>query len=233
MKFDLIINSLFELQDSDYKKFTQKLIPGIDKDLIIGVRVPALKKLAKELYRSNRELCLDYLENLPHRYIEENNLHAFLIENLSEYELTLKMTEKFLPFIDNWATCDLFSPRVFKKHPEEMYQKILIWLKSKQTYTVRYAIGLLLSNYLDKEFKSTILRLVADVDSQEYYIRMMIAWFFSTALVKQYDTTILYIENKSLEPWTHNKAIQKSIESRRISEERKNYLRSLKIKTHK
>ena len=166
---------------------------------------------------------------LPHRYFEENNLHAFLIANMTDFNAVVRETEAFLPFIDNWATCDSFAPPVFKKHPNAVYQKVLQWIQSEHTYTVRYAIGLLLSNYLDEQFQPEMLELVSNVKSEEYYVNMMIAWYFSFALIKQYDAALPYLERQTLAPFTHNKTIQKAIESRRISPEIKNYLRTLKV----
>ncbi|MDD2217065.1 MAG: DNA alkylation repair protein [Eubacteriales bacterium] len=223
-----IIPKLFEMKDEGYREFHSRLIPTVNKEFIIGVRIPQLRKFAKELSKiPNVEA---YMDVLPHKYYEENNLHAFLIENVGDYKKTMALTERFLPHIDNWATCDSFSPKIFKKHPEDVYEKIKIWLKSPYVYTVRYAIVLLLSNYLDDKFRQEMLDLVASVRSDEYYINMAIAWYFSIALVKKYDSTLPYIENKKLDKWIHNKAIQKGIESYRISDQTKSYLKTLKIK---
>lgn len=230
---EYIRNSLFELQDLKYKDFNKKLIPNVDEGLMIGIRVPVLRNFAKELYREYPEKCMRFLDMLPHKYMEENNLHGHILENMKNFREVLTLTEKFLPYIDNWATCDSFLPKVFKKHPHEVYDKIKIWIKSDDTYTVRYAIGLLLANFLDDEFKPEMLKLVAEVKSDEYYINMMVAWYFATALAKQRSDTMPFFEHKILEPWTHNKAIQKSIESRRISDEDKIYLRNLKVKIEK
>lgn len=221
---------LFNLQDLEYKNFHKKLIPTVEQATIIGVRIPNLRKLAKDLYLKNPELTSLFLEDLPHKFFEENNLHAFIIENFNHYEKTILFTENFLPYIDNWATCDSFSPPIFKKYPEEVYDKVLIWIKSDKEFTIRYAIGILMKHYLDDEFKNEILELVSNVKSDKYYVKMMIAWFFATALAKQYDKTINYLENKKLEPWTHNKSIQKAVESRRISDAQKTYLKTLKVK---
>ena len=167
---------------------------------------------------------------LPHTYYEENNLHGFLIETIRDYYAAANAIEAFLPYIDNWATCDLMSPKVFKKHLPELYEKILVWLNSDETYTVRFGIGMLMSFYLDEHFHPEMLELVAGIRSDEYYINMMIAWYFATALAKQYDAALPYIQNQRLEKWTHNKAIQKAIESYRISDDTKAYLRTLKVK---
>ena len=219
---------LFTFQDTDYKAFNKTLIPTVDEHTMIGIRMPVLKKFAKEFFRTEPECVADFMNSVPHQYFEENNLHAFFIENISDFDTAIKETERFLPFIDNWATCDSFAPRIFKKYPDAVYQKILQWIQSDHPYTVRYAIGLLLSNYLDEQFRPEMLELVSGVRSNEYYINMMIAWYFSFALIKQYDKAIPYIEKKILDPFTHRKTIQKAVESRRISVEIKAYLKTLK-----
>lgn len=227
---DKILKDLFSFQDIEYKDFTSKLIPTVDKDLIIGVRTPDLRNYAKKLFKEDEKRTFEFLNNLPHKYYEENNLHGCLIEQIKDFDLAMEYTEKFIPFIDNWATCDLFSPKVFKKYPNETYSYILDWIEDEKIYVIRYGIGLLLSNYLDENFKEEHLGMVSNVRSKEYYVNMMIAWYFATALAKQQKYAIKYIENKKLDDWTHNKAIQKAIESRRITEEEKSYLRSLKVK---
>lgn len=218
---------LFAKQDIKYRDFQAPLLPNIDKERMIGVRTPELKKLAKELFGS--ELANKFIETLPHQYFDENQLHAFLISLIKDYKTCLKEVERFLPYIDNWGTCDQLSPKVFAKHKEELVVDIKRWIKSKHTYTVRFAIGMLLGLYLDESFKEDYLELVSGVKSDEYYINMMIAWYFATALAKQYDFTIKYIEDKQLDPWVHNKTIQKAVESYRITNEQKAYLKSLKI----
>ena len=218
---------LFAKQDIKYRDFQAPLFPNIDKEKMIGVRTPELKKLAKELFGS--ELANKFIETLPHQYFDENQLHAFLISLIKDYKTCLKEVERFLPYIDNWGTCDQLSPKVFAKHKEELVVDIKRWIKSKHTYTVRFAIGVLLQHYLDESFKEEYLELVSKVKSDEYYINMMIAWYFATALAKQYDSTIKYIEDKQLDPWVHNKTIQKAVESYRITNEQKAYLKSLKI----
>lgn len=223
-----IQDRLFKLQDLKYKEFHCKLMPTVDCNTVIGVRTPELRKLAKELAKSPD--TAQFLAILPHQYYEENNLHAFLIENIRDYEAAIASVEIFLPYINNWATCDLMSPKVFKKHLPELYEQILIWLKSDQTYTVRFAIKMLMAFYLDDNFRPEMLELVARVHMEEYYVNMMIAWYFATALVKKYDDTLPYLEERRLEKWTLNKTIQKAIESYRISEEAKAYLRTLKVK---
>lgn len=219
---------LFALQDLKYCDFQSKLIPTVDKSTMIGVRTPDLRKLAKEL--SKIPETAEFLAILPHNYYEENNLHGSLIEQIKDYDICMKKLESFLPFIDNWATCDLTHPKVLKKHLPELLEKVKEWLKSQHTYTIRFGIGMLMNFYLDKEFKPEYLALAAEVRSQEYYVNMMIAWYFATALSKQYTTTLPYIEQHYMEKWTHNKAIQKAIESYRITDEQKAYLRTLKVK---
>lgn len=227
---DKILEDLFSMQDIEYKKFQSKLMPTVPYEKIIGIRTPVLRNYAKTLFKEDERLVFEFLNNLPNKYYEEDNLQGFLIEEIKDFDLAMKYTEDFIPFIDNWATCDSFCPKVFKKYVNETYEKILLWIKSDKTYVVRYGIGLLLSNYLDENFKEEHLKIVSKIRSEEYYINMMIAWYFATALAKKWDSTIFFIENKKLDDWTHNKAIQKAIESRRITEEEKSYLRSLKVK---
>lgn len=227
---DKILEKLFELQDIEYKNFNKKLIPNVDENLIIGVRSPILRKFAKNFYKNNYDEAILFLNKLPHKYFEENNLHCFLIENFKQIDVALEYTEKFLPYIDNWATCDSFSPKIFKKYPKEIYEKILDWIKSDKPYVVRYGVGLLLSNYLNEYFDVSHLELVSDIRFDEYYVQMMIAWYFATAIAKQYDYAVKIFETKKLDTWTHNKAIQKCIESRKVTDEQKEHLRSLKIK---
>ena len=222
-------SELLELKDEKYRIFTQKLIPNIPLENVIGVRIPALRTLAKKLHKEKNEECSVFLSELPHKYLDENMLHSFLICQLKDFNEVIILTEKFLPYVDNWAVCDSFAPKVFSKHLDILLPKIKKWISSSHTYTVRYAIGLLLQYYLDDAFKEEYLKLVANVKSDEYYINMMIAWFFAESLAKQKDTTLPFLQNKILEKWTHNKAIQKAIESRRIDADFKLYLRSLKV----
>lgn len=203
-------------------------MPTVNPDTVIGVRTPELRKLAKELSKSPE--AAGFLSVLPHTYYEENNLHGFLIETIRDYDASIAAVEAFLPYIDNWATCDLMTPKSFKKHLPELYEKIKVWLKSDRTYTVRFGIGMLMRFYLDDHFQPEMLTLIADVHSQEYYVNMMIAWYFATALAKQYDAALPYIQEHRLEKWTHNKTIQKAVESYRIRNEVKAYLRTFKIK---
>lgn len=217
-----------ELQDTGYRDMQKKIIPTVDPDSIIGVRTPALRALAKEILKSGD--YKSFLNELPHKYFEENQLHAFILSGMKDFDECMDELEKFLPFVDNWATCDQMSPKVFAKHRTELLGEIKRWIKSGQTYTVRFGLGMLMEHYLDADFKPEYLALAAGVRSEEYYIRMMIAWYFATALAKQYDSALPYIEQKKLDEWTHNKTIQKAVESYRISPEQKEYLRGLKSK---
>ena len=223
-----ITTKLYELQDKEYRDFQVKLIPTANKLIFIGIRTPELRKLAKELIKTNN--YKDFLEELPHKYFDENQLHAFIISELKDFNECMNYTNKFLPYVDNWATCDQMSPKVFKKHKEELIDYIKIWIKSKQTYTIRFGIGILMVHFLNESFNKKYLELVCKIRSKEYYVNMMIAWYFATALAKQYDEAIKYIENNKLDVWVHNKTIQKAIESYRITEQQKEYLRTLKIK---
>ena len=222
-----IREKLLSLKDDKNQIFVSKLIPNISSDKILWIKTPVLRNIAKELSKNKDNF--DFLNSLPHYYLEESTLHWFLIENIKDFHTTLTLTEKFLPFIDNRATCDSFSPRIFKKHPNEIYEKIKLWIKSDDTYTIRFAIWLLLSNYLDKEFKEEMLSLVSEIHSDEYYIQMMQAWYFATALAKQEWPTLALIKQKKLSPFVQNKSIQKARESRRISEDLKEKLKLYKI----
>lgn len=219
---------LLENKDEKYKQFSAKLSPTLDKACVIGVRVPVLRLLAKNIKGTSAMEC--FINSLPHTYLEENHLHAFLIETVKDFDKALQLTQDFLPYIDNWATCDSFRPKVFKKHTDTLYEHIKVWIKSNHTYTVRYAIGMLLSFYLDEHFKKEHLELVSSIKSEQYYINMMIAWYFATALAKQYDCTIPYIREHKLSKWTHNKTISKACDSFRIDDKTKSYLRTLTIK---
>lgn len=219
---------LFELQDLTYRDFHSKLMPTVPKEKIIGVRVPQLRRFAKEFAKTKE--AKEFLEILPHKYYEEDNLHAFLIEQIKDFDKCIFALDDFLLYVDNWATCDMMTPKVFKNNTEKLLPKIEEWLISDYTYQVRFAIGMLMKFYLDENFDEKYLKLVAGVKSDEYYINMMIAWYFATALAKQWEKTVPYIENKTLDKWTHNKAIQKAIESYRITKEQKEYLKTLKIK---
>ena len=220
---------LFSMQDIKYKEFHCQLMPTIDSDTVIGVRSPRLRKLASEIRNDSKTDA--FLHSLPHKYYEENNLHAFIVSGFRDYGKALEYTENFLPYIDNWATCDAFAPKVFGKKREDFLPVVKKWIVSDKPYTVRYGIGMLMRFYLDDEyFSEDLLALAADIKSDEYYVNMMVAWYFATALAKQYDSAIRFINDKRLPVWTHNKAIQKAIESRRISPETKEYLRTQKIR---
>ncbi len=219
---------LFALKDAEYATFQAKLMPTVAREAIIGVRTPQLRALAKELWRNEPALCETFLATLPHRYFDENQLHAFLLENVRDYQACLRYVGAFLPYVDNWATCDQLSPKVFKKHKTDVLEHIRSWISSRHTYTCRFGIEMLMTHFLDESFFPESLDIVAAVRSDEYYVNMMLAWFFATALAKQWDSTIGYIERRRLSPWCHAKAIQKACESYRISAEKKEYLRSLK-----
>ncbi len=225
---DDIVKELLSKQDIKYRDFQAKLIPSRTSEDMIGVRTPELRKYAKELLK--REDIGEFLSILPHVYFDENQLHAFIISGIKDYDKCMEEVDKFLPFVDNWATCDQMSPKVFKKHHPELLKNIKKWIKSKETYTVRFAIGMLMEHFLDEDFDIKYSEMVAKIRSDEYYINMMIAWYFATALAKQYDAVLPFIEEKRLDKWTHNKAIQKAVESYRITPEQKEYLKSLKIK---
>ncbi len=217
-----MINELFKLQDLKYRDFHAKLMPTVNKEKIIGVRVPGLRKLAKSI--KGTEAANEFLKELPHKYYEEDNLHAFLVAEIKDFDEALSETERFLPYIDNWATCDMFYPKVFKKYPEKLMPKIEEWIKSGRTYTVRYAIGLLMR----MDFNKKHLEMVATVQSEEYYVKMMIAWYFATALAFNYEEAVWYLKERRLDKWVHNKTIQKAIESYRIDKETKEKLRGMK-----
>ncbi|MEA4831361.1 hypothetical protein SDC9_122846 [bioreactor metagenome] len=221
-------NRLFALQDIKYRDFQCKLIPTVNPKTMIGVRTPELRKLARDLSKTPE--ASEFLKSLPHRYYEENNLHGFLIEQIKDYDTCIAALDTFLPYVDNWATCDLISPGIFIKYLPKLLEKIKEWLKSDQIYTVRFGIEMLMSFYLDDQFAPEYNELVAGIRSLEYYINMMIAWYFATALAKQYDATLPYIEQHRLDAWTHNKTIQKAVESYRISDKQKVYLRTNKVK---
>ncbi len=216
-----IRQTLISMGEKEYRDFSSALMPTVDKSKVIGIRVPVLRKYAKEL--ENYE---EFLTELPHKYFEENNLHAFLIEREQDFDRCIEKLNAFLPYVDNWATCDSMKPKVLKKEPEKLLEYIKVWIKSTEIYTVRYAINLLMSFYLDGNFNLDYL--VAGVETDQYYINMMRAWYFATALAKRYKETLPYIENNVLDKWTHNKTIQKAVESLRISKEQKEYLKTLK-----
>ena len=219
--------SLFELQDLKYRDFQSKLLPKTEKEKIIGVRTPILRKFAKEFAQTKE--AQKFLQELPHQYYEENNLHLMLVTQIRDYKKCLKEVTQFLPYIDNWATCDLPLPKCFEKHKAELIVDVKNWIASNDTYTIRYGIGVLLRLYLDEDFKDEYPKLVSAVISDEYYVNMMIAWYFATALAKQYDSTVPFVEERRLSPWVHNKTIQKAVESFRITAEQKAHLKTLRL----
>lgn len=223
----LVHEKLFCMQDEKYKEFSAKLMPTVDKNKVIGVRTPRLRKFARSFAKTSE--AMEFIKILPHKYYEENNLHGFIIETFNDYAKAITALDNFLPYVDNWATCDSVAPKVFKKHLPELYIKIQKWIESGKTYTIRYGIGMLLRFYLDEAFCEEHLELVAQIKSDEYYVNMMRAWYFATAFAKQYSPAVKYIEQYKLDKWTHNKAIQKAVESFRISEDQKKYLKKFKI----
>jgi len=221
-----IHRELNDLQDLKYRDMQIKLIPTVEPGSVIGVRTPELRTMAKELLK--RGDYRDFLAELPHKYFEENQLQAFIISGMKDLNECMEELEVFLPYIDNWATCDQMSPKIFKKHRKALLVHIKEWIVSEKTYTVRFGVKMLMEHFLDDDYDPVYPAMVAEIRSEEYYVNMMIAWYFATALAKQYETILPYLEQKRLEDWTHNKAIQKSVESYRITDEQKKYLRSLK-----
>ena len=226
MNRDEIAAELFQLQDKDYALMQAKIIPTVSPDRIIGVRTPALRAFAKRLRKEKGTEA--FLLCLPHQYFDEDQLHAFVISLEKDFDQCMARVNAFLPFIDNWATCDQLSPKVFKKEPEKLLTSIQTWINSDKTYVVRFAIGMLMQHFLDENFDTKYLEMVAEVRSEEYYVNMMIAWYFATALAKQYELALPYLEGRRLAPWVHNKTIRKSIESYRITDDQKAFLRTLK-----
>ncbi|MGN0711674.1 MAG: DNA alkylation repair protein [Anaerovoracaceae bacterium] len=217
---------LFEMQDLKYKEFHKKLIPGVDENKIIGVRTPALRKFAGEVWKEGKADA--FVEELPHEYYEENNLHGFLLEKIKDYDECIKKVDRFLPYIDNWATCDSMSPKVLGKYPDRLEQDIRRWIASENTYEIRFGVKMMMSVFLDENFDDEYPALAAGIRSEEYYVNMMIAWYFATALAKQYDRILPYLEEHRLTDWIHRKTIQKAVESYRITDEQKAYLKSLR-----
>ena len=218
---------LFQLQDKGYRDFHSKLIPTIPEETIIGIRMPAMRKLAKE-YAKDPE-SEDFLKQLPHTYYDENVLHALLVAEIRDYDTCVREVEHFLPYVDNWAVCDVFSPKVFRKNRDKLIEKVREWSASERPYTCRFGMEMLMTHFLDEDFRPEYLEIPVAVHSGEYYVNMMIAWFYATALAKQWDATVGYIEKHRLDPWTHNKTIQKARESYRITPEQKEYLKTLKV----
>lgn len=225
---DEIRKELKKLQDNGYREMQVTIIPTLEADSIIGVRTPALRQLAKEF--AKREDISEFLSDLPHKFFEENQLHAFMLSGMKDAESCIRLVDEFLPYVDNWATCDQMSPKVFKKHKQLLLEYVDKWIRSEHTYVKRFAIGMLMEHFLDEDFKTSYLTKVSKIRSEEYYVNMMIAWYFATALAKQYEDTLPFIEKQKLDKWTHNKSIQKAVESYRITPEQKEYLKTLKRK---
>ena len=223
-----LTSQLFALQDLSYREFQCRLMPTVEPETVIGVRTPALRKLAKAFAKTEESEV--FLKTLPHWYYEEDVLHGILLSSWKDYGRTVEELDRFLPYVDNWATCDLISPRAFKAHPPELPEQARRWMGEPHTYTTRFGIGVLMEFYLDVTFQTAYLSWVAEVRSEEYYVNMMIAWYFATALAKQYDAALPYLEEGRLAPWVHNKTIQKAVESYRVPNERKVYLRTLRRK---
>lgn len=222
---DAIIQKLFEMADPDYKAFQSGLMPTVQPEKILGVRTPLLRKYAKDM---PPDLAKQFMDGLPHQYYEENNLHSFLIEGIQDFDLCIKRMEAFLPYVDNWATCDGMKPRCFVQNKAKLISMIPHWLSSEHEYTVRFGIVMLMTHFLDSDFTEQCLAMAA-LERREYYIQMAVAWYFATALAKQWECAIIYLEEKRLDPWVHNKTIQKAVESYRISPNQKSYLRSLRV----
>lgn len=223
-----ILRQLFDLRDEAYADFQRKLIPTVDPASVIGVRTPELRKLAKSLRGS--ESAHSFLQSLPHTYFEENQLHAFLLSDLRDFDACLDGVESFLPYIDNWATCDQLSPAVFARCKAVLLPHIFDWMHSGETYTIRFGVGMLMRHFLDGDFDPRYPQAVAAIRSEEYYVRMMCAWYLATALAKQYDAVLPLLQTQTTDAWTHNKAIQKAVESFRITPEQKEYLKTLKVR---
>ena len=227
MKEVNIKEELFALQDISYADFQAKLTPNIPRELFIGVRVPDLRKLAKKV--AEEPETSKFLKNLPHKYYDENMLQGLLISEIKDYDACIVAVDEFLPYVDNWAVCDIMSPKIFKKNKKALLEKIKEWSASEKTYTCRFGIEMLMSHFLDDDFKAEYLEIALSVNSEDYYVQVMVAWFFATALAKEWDATVKYIEDHRLDRWTHNKAIQKARESSRITPKEKEYLKSFKV----
>lgn len=223
-----ILNVLYEHRDEKYAEFQSKLTPNVSKEKFIGVRVPQLRTIAKSYIKEDESKL--FFNSLPHEFYDENMLHGLLIAEIKDYDLCIKRVDEFLPYVDNWAVCDIMSPKIFKKNRDKLIFKIKEWSSSTLTYTCRFGLGMLLGHYLDDDFKQEYLEIPASVSSEEYYVNMMIAWLFATSLAKQWDSTIPYLQNNRLSVWVHNKTISKACESRRITDEQKQYLKTLKRK---
>lgn len=221
-----IYKELQALKEKEYADFQAKLVPTIEPSTILGIRVPKLRALAKSYMRDQE--CQVFLDSLPHNYYDENMLHAILISEMKDYDKCINRLEAFLPYVDNWAVCDIMSPKLFKRYRGDLMTRIKVWMASEETYTIRFGLGMLMTHFLDEDFRPEYLDMASNIRSDEYYVNMMIAWFFATALAKQWEVSLPYIEDKRLDDWTHKKAIQKARESLRISKEKKEYLKGLK-----
>ena len=222
-----ITQKLMEMRDEKHRDFTVKLIPNISKDNIIGVRLPKIRELSKELIKSGEYIF--FINTLPHIYFEEYHLHSYIISEIKDIDAFAKEVERLLPYIDNWSVCDSLRPKCFLKDKEKALPYVKKWLESKHIYTQRFAIEMLMVHFLDKDFSKEYLDIVSNVEAEDYYLKMMIAWYFATALAKQYEVTLPYVENRCIkDKWTHNKAIQKACESHRISDDKKLFLKTLK-----
>jgi len=228
MKIPEIRKELDSMKDADYRSFQIKLIPSVDPDRVVGVRTPQLRAFAKQLLKDPD--VSGFLCDLPHGTFDEDQLHAFMISGIKDYGECIRRVEEFLPYIDNWATCDQLSPAAFRKHKDDLLEHIKAWIRSGKTYVVRFGVGMLMQHYLDEDFRTEYADIVAGISSGEYYVNMMRAWYFATALAKQYEAVLPYIEENRLDVRTHNKSIQKSVESRRLSDQQKEYLKSLRRK---
>ena len=221
-----LYKELQALTEKEYADFQDKLVPTIEPSTSLGIRVPKLRALAKSYMRDQE--CQVFLDSLPHNYYDENMLHAILISEMKDYDKCINRLEAFLPYVDNWAVCDIMSPKLFKRYREDLMTRIKVWMASEETYTIRFGLGMLMTHFLDEDFRPEYLDMASNIRSDEYYVNMMIAWFFATALAKQWEVSLPYIEDKRLDDWTHKKAIQKARESLRISKEKKEYLKGLK-----
>ena len=223
-----LYRKMYELQDLKYRDMQIKIIPTVEPEAVIGVRTPELRAMAKELLKSGE--YKDFLEDLPHKYFEENQLHAFIISGIKDLRECMEELEKFLPYVDNWATCDQMSPKIFKKHREVIFAHIKEWIRSDKTYTVRFGVGMLMEHFLDDDYDPKYPEMIAGLRSEEYYVNMMVAWYFATALAKQWEATFPYLKEKRLSEWVHRKTIRKAIESYRITPEQKEFLKKYRLK---
>ena len=222
-----LLNKLLEVKDDKYKLFQEKLVPNISPDTIIGVKTPQMRQIAKEVFNSDYKDA--FLSDLPHKYYEENLIHFFILSIIKDFDECVKAVDKFLPYVDCWPVSDQATPKSFKKNHSKILPYLMEWISSKHVYTARFGIRMFMNEFLDKDFKEKYLNLIASIKGDDYYLKMMIAWYFATALAKRYDETVKYFENKKLDEWVHNKAIQKAIESYRVTNEHKSYLKNLKI----